>query len=82
MIVSISGNNKMIVAGIAAMPSMNAIPCDPKTEMSHHRIPISTMPEYAIQYQRPDCPVLAVPSASRESVWSNMASRCMYRGTK
>ena len=45
MIVNISGNKKMIVAGIAAMPSMNAIPCDPKTEMSHHKMPISTMPE-------------------------------------
>jgi hypothetical protein len=48
MIVSSSGNKKMMVAGIAAMPSMNAIPCDPKAEMSHHRIPILTIPEYGV----------------------------------
>jgi hypothetical protein len=43
MIVTVSGNKKMIVAGIAAMPSMNAIPCDPKAEMSHQSIPMTSM---------------------------------------
>ena len=38
--VRISGNKNTIVAGIAAIPRMNAIPCDPKAEMSHHRMPI------------------------------------------
>jgi hypothetical protein len=54
MIVKISGNKKMIVAGIAAMPRMNAIPCDPKAEMSHQSIPIVAMQSCAVNRLSPN----------------------------